>query len=67
MRRYLDSHVHGHDGGSVLPLPLRERAGVRGFCSRMFQLPLPPQPNRDAVRGFLPGLFRSFAFKRHVQ
>ncbi len=50
-----------------LPLPLRERAGVRGLCSRMFQLPLPAQANRDAVRGFLPGLFCPFTLKGHVQ
>ena len=50
-----------------LPLPLRERAGVRGLYSRMFHLPLPAQANRDAVRGFLAGLFRSFALKGHVQ
>ena len=30
MRRYLDSHGHGHDGGSGLSLPLWERAEEGG-------------------------------------
>ena len=57
----------GRAAAACLPLPLRERAGVRGLCSRMFYLPLPAQPNRDTVRGFLPALFRSFTLKGHVQ
>ena len=47
----------GNDCGSMLPLPFRERAGVRGLCSpHKTPLPLPAQLHGDRMRYRLPRL-----------
>ena len=47
----------GNDCGSMLPLPFRERAGVRGPCSpHKTPLPLPAQLHGDRMRYRLPRL-----------
>ncbi len=59
--------THGEEALKIcLPLPLVGECRGEG-SPRTFQLPLPPHPNRYAMRGFLPGLLRPFALKGHGQ
>ncbi len=58
----------GNDCGSMLPLPFRERAGVRGLCSpHKTPLPLPAQLHGDRMRYRLPRLICPFAFNAQIQ
>ena len=63
----------GNDGGEsmagalLLPLPLRERVGVRGLFPGCSTLPLPSQPDGDTMRGRLAKFLCPFTLDVHVQ